>query len=183
MEWSDDTVGRRVYDVLVNGHLAYHKLDPFGVSGALYRAVVADMEGVADAAGRLVIKMRKTSTGNPLVCGIEVRSNDLPAIDGGISFADAHLAGYFDHGVATFTSGANVGRSGEVKAHRNDGAASTIAWRVAPPFTVSVGDEMTIEAGCSREFPVCDVVFANATNFHGEPYLPGNDKVLVVGRG
>lgn len=58
------------------------------------------------------------------------------------------------------------------------------------PFTVGVGDTATVEAGCNKLIATCNSRFkdpdhpllGNVANFRGEPYIPGNDQLIRVGR-
>jgi uncharacterized phage protein (TIGR02218 family) len=40
---------------------------------------------------------------------------------------------------------------------------------------VEVGARIELREGCDKRFETCRDRFANATNFRGEPHLPGND--------
>lgn len=96
--------------------------------------------------------------------------------------ADAHATGYFDQGWVTFTSGANAGIEREVKRHTLSGGSSTITVQDPWPYDVAVSDVANLIKGCNRAFSTCVSDFANGVNFRGEPHLPGNDKVLKLGR-
>lgn len=100
-----------------------------------------------------------------------------------IVFAGGQATGYYDYGVVTFTSGQNAGLSQEVKTSTQNGNSQMqIALRQAFPFSISAGDAATLEAGCDRTIAACDKKFANAVNFHGEPNVPGNDRLVLMGR-
>lgn len=62
------------------------------------------------------------------------------------------------------------------------GTSNRIALQVPFPFDVQVGDAATLVAGCDRLPGTCSGKFANITNFRGEPFVPGTDKILQVGR-
>ena len=49
--------------------------------------------------------------------------------------------------------------------------------RLADPPTgpVAEGARVMLTQGCNKNFATCRDRFANAVNFRGEPYLPGND--------
>jgi uncharacterized phage protein (TIGR02218 family) len=85
-------------------------------------------------------------------------------------------AGHFTRGRLTFASGANEGAVMEVKSHAPDGRLEL--WR-APARPVAPGDTVSILAGCDKQFSTCHIRFANAKNFRGFPYMPGNDFVLA----
>jgi hypothetical protein len=87
-------------------------------------------------------------------------------------------SGYFDYGVMTMTSGANDGLSMEVKSY----TVGQIVLQLPFPYAVAVGDSYSLTAGCDRSFTTCKDRFSNVLNFRGEPYVPGLDKVIQVGR-
>jgi uncharacterized phage protein (TIGR02218 family) len=62
----------------------------------------------------------------------------------------------------------------EIKRHAGQGIE---LWQ-AMSDAVAVGDGVTLSAGCDKQFATCKAKFANAVNFRGFPYMPGNDAVL-----
>ena len=83
-------------------------------------------------------------------------------------------AGYFDHGVLTFTSGANEDLQMEVKSF--SGGVMTLVMPM--PYAIAIGDDYSITAGCDRSIETCIARYENAINFRGEPHLPGLDRML-----
>jgi uncharacterized phage protein (TIGR02218 family) len=55
----------------------------------------------------------------------------------------------------------------------SDGAQLRLAER--PPFPIIAGAMVRMIEGCNRSLATCRDRFANAANFRGEPFLPGND--------
>ena len=90
---------------------------------------------------------------------------------GGIA---AYANGWFSAGKLTFTTGANAGRAMEIKRHSAFGIE---LWQ-AMSENVATGDAVTLTAGCDKQFATCKAKFANAANFRGFPFMPGNDAVL-----
>jgi uncharacterized phage protein (TIGR02218 family) len=45
----------------------------------------------------------------------------------------------------------------------------------SPPFVPAPGARVELTEGCDKTVETCSTRFANAVNFRGEPYLPGND--------
>jgi uncharacterized phage protein (TIGR02218 family) len=90
-------------------------------------------------------------------------------------------AGWFDRGLLTFVSGANAGRSQEVRRHLAGSPASLELWQ---PFAraIEVGDVFTVTAGCDKQFTTCRAKFSNSVNFRGFPHMPGNDFLTAVAR-
>lgn len=92
-------------------------------------------------------------------------------------FTDAARAepnGYFAYGTLTFTSGANMGLSIEVR----DFVGGRFTLFLPLPNLVTPGDAYSVVAGCDKRIDTCSARFANAVNFRGEPHLPGNDRIL-----
>lgn len=87
-------------------------------------------------------------------------------------------SGYFDYGVLTMTSGLNNGLSMEVKTY----TVGQIVLQLPFPYAVAPGDTYSLTAGCDRSFATCKDRFNNVLNFRGEPYVPGLDKLIQVGR-
>jgi uncharacterized phage protein (TIGR02218 family) len=109
---------------------------------------------------------------NGAVTGVIDRLTFTAGVDGG-PFAD----GWFDGGVLTFTTGADAGRSIEVRAWT--AAEGRIALFLPPPFAAAVGDTFHIVLGCDKRLATCRDRYANVLNFRGEPYLPGQDALTA----
>ncbi len=97
-------------------------------------------------------------------------------------FASARAEGWYEYGVLTITSGDNEDLQREVKNHHLAGGVATVTLREAFPFALTVGTTLTAEPGCDRTLTTCKDKFNNTINYHGEPYLPGNQKIIQVGR-
>lgn len=96
---------------------------------------------------------------------------------------DASASGLYRYSPLVFTSGANANISREVKEHvQGGGSTAVITLQESFPFQVMVGDVATLEKGCSRQLSVCHSVWGNTSNHQGEPFTPGNDAILRVGR-
>jgi uncharacterized phage protein (TIGR02218 family) len=114
---------------------------------------------------------------DPAFCGagavtavLEQRRFTVSGLDG---FADQ----WFTSGKLTWSSGANAARAMEVKRHGVAASRVTIELWHAMSESVAVGDAFAITAGCDKQFSTCKAKFANAVNFRGFPYMPGNDAV------
>jgi hypothetical protein len=102
---------------------------------------------------------------------------------------DAFADGWFSNGALTFETGANTGRTLEIKGWTQTTRALEL-WEPAKR-AVQVGDQFRLYAGCSKrvvedcrdKFQIPgSLLFAdgNARNFRGEPYVPGSALVAVV---
>ena len=102
---------------------------------------------------------------------------------------DAYADGWFDDGALTFETGANAGRTIEVKSWTH-GTRRLELWEPAR-LTVAVNDQFRVYPGCHKriledcrdKFQIPgSLLFANgnARNFRGEPYVPGGALVSVV---
>lgn len=89
------------------------------------------------------------------------------------SFAD----GWFANGKLVWASGANATRAMEIKRHGLSSATVTLELWQAMSEGVAPGDAFTVTAGCDKQFSTCKAKFANAPNFRGFPYMPGNDAI------
>jgi uncharacterized phage protein (TIGR02218 family) len=96
------------------------------------------------------------------------------AVTGIEAFAD----GWFGNGKLNWTSGANDARAMEVKRHGVSALGISIELWQAMSAPVVIGDTFAITAGCDKQFATCKSKFANAANFRGFPYMPGNDAVM-----
>jgi len=94
------------------------------------------------------------------------------------SFAD----GWFAGGKLAWTSGANNARAMEIKRHGLSASVVTLELWQEMSEDINVGDTFAITAGCDKQFATCKAKFANAVNFRGFPYMPGNDAVIAMPR-
>ena len=92
----------------------------------------------------------------------------------GPGYADAVLL----HGKVTFTAGANLGLSGDIRLYT--AATREIELQLPMPFECATTDVITVVVGCDKLRTTCVNRFANVVNFRGEPFLPGTDKVLRI---
>jgi uncharacterized phage protein (TIGR02218 family) len=90
----------------------------------------------------------------------------------------AEAADWFTFGRVTFTTGANAGRSMEIKRHQA-GGVFTLA--LPMPQDIVPGDTFTAVAGCDKLIGTCIAKFSNAVNFRGFPDLPGQDRLARPG--
>ena len=119
------------------------------------------------------------------VGGTPARSSRTVSSSSGaiITFAsDSAPTDFYKYGLVKFTTGLNAGVSREVKTHTLTGGNAVIEVRNQFPFAVSAGDVATLTVGCDHTIATCRSKFNNATNFHGEPFLPGNAKMTTIGR-
>lgn len=78
-------------------------------------------------------------------------------------------AGMFAYGLCRFTGGANAGVDVEIKAS----TTSSVELFLPAPYTVAVGDAVTLIAGCDKRRVTCVNKFSNIINMRAEPDLPG----------
>lgn len=88
-----------------------------------------------------------------------------------ISLSDLTTVPDFAFGTLRWLNGANCGLRAEILS----GNASAIQLAMPPPFPVVAGTRIELVQGCDKTIATCATRFANAINFRGEPYLPGND--------
>jgi uncharacterized phage protein (TIGR02218 family) len=77
----------------------------------------------------------------------------------------------FAFGALRWLNGPNSGLRADILS-----SGSNMAQLAAsPPFPVAPGTLVELVEGCDKTMATCASRFANAINFRGEPYLPGND--------
>lgn len=86
------------------------------------------------------------------------------------------IALWFNGGRASFTSGANSGRSVEIKGW--DLSTSAVTLFLGAPFLPATGDTVNLIPGCDKRKATCQDRFNNYINFRGEPFIPGTDAML-----
>jgi uncharacterized phage protein (TIGR02218 family) len=86
----------------------------------------------------------------------------------GFTTALGQSPGYFEQGVLTFTSGANVGLKRTVKAFAGGAFTFVSPWPTAP----AIGDTFSAFAGCNKTLGTCTAKFGNIAHFRGFPEIP-----------
>jgi uncharacterized phage protein (TIGR02218 family) len=151
-------------------------------------AFEAEIAGLAEAVnqpqGRRLARSCPRRLGDA-GCGVDLStpgfegSGTVAALVSERVFETAGLTGFesrwFDRGALTWTSGANAGTTGHVKAHRRLGGTVTLSLWQAPGLAIAEGDAFTVTAGCDKSFGTCAAKFANGVNFGGFPHMPGED--------
>ncbi len=83
---------------------------------------------------------------------------------------------YYGDGIATGATGANAGFSQKIKSF----ASGVFTLSLPMPFTIGVGDEFIVIAGCRKRLTEdCKDKFNNVLNFQGEPHLTGVDSLTA----
>ncbi|MSU89010.1 DUF2163 domain-containing protein [Rhodobacteraceae bacterium 2CG4] len=90
--------------------------------------------------------------------------------------------GWFEGGALTWTDGANAGLDGLVRADRASGAGRELTLWAEAKAGIRPGDRFRVVAGCDKHIRTCRAKFANALNFRGFPYMPGDDWVTAYPR-
>lgn len=93
-----------------------------------------------------------------------------------VSGLDGFAAGWFDHGVLTWQSGARAGLEDRIVSHRKQGGKVQLVLWPSEAAAVEAGDAFKLVAGCDKGFATCKAKFSNTLNFRGFPHLPGNDR-------
>lgn len=142
------------------------------------------MQALQQQVGRIVAPACDADLGDAR-CGVDLdvltNGRVTATVDSAASarlFTTAALTqatGWFAGGLVSWSTGANAGRSMEVKTFTLGGAVELV---LPMPSAIVAGDEFTISAGCDKTLATCKAKFANAINFRGFPHLPGIDRVL-----
>lgn len=96
-----------------------------------------------------------------------------------VTFADGPSATAMLDGHLRWLDGPQAGLRMEV-ASVSDGK---LTLDVALDPALEVGTRALLREGCDHTLSTCAARFANSVNFHGEPYLPGNDLLSRYGTG
>lgn len=155
-------------------------------------AFEAEVAGLAQALNRVQGRAYLRSCDRRLSdagCGVDL---SLPAFHGtatvtvihgsqevSVSGLGAFDSGWFDRGALTWTSGANAGAMGRVKAHRAGASDARLTLWQAPAAALIPGDGLAVSAGCDKSPETCRGKFANFLNFGGFPLMPGDDWVAA----
>lgn len=97
----------------------------------------------------------------------------VPGIDAATFVADPAepTANAYAYGRLRWVTGRNGGLAAEILSS----AGQALTLRAPPPYAVAAGTLVELSEGCDRLHATCRDRFANAANFRGEPWLPGND--------
>jgi len=83
----------------------------------------------------------------------------------------------YSKGTVEFITGSNAGAVWDI----DTSSGNSIRFYSPLPATAHVGDEIYVYQGCDKTFNTCKDRFNNATNFRGQPFLPGADRILWRG--
>lgn len=146
---------------------------------------VAELRGMSEAfattVGQLYTPTCRADLGDGR-CRIDLSSRtvagSVTALSSRRRFADGgrgEAAGWFTHGLLTWTGGANAGAAMDVK----DFAGGWFELFLPMPRDIAVGDGYRVHWGCDRRFATCTAKFGNGVNFQGEPHVPGLDFLVA----
>jgi len=173
VNWTDTSIGtlplRKGWLGEVTRHAAHFVAELRGLTQALQQPV-GDAYSVACRADL-----------GDTQCGVTLASYTVAGTVTGVTsrreFTDSALGqadDYFNSGLVAFTSGANNGLSREVK----DFGSGVVTLYQPLPYDIAVSDTFDIYPGCDKSLATCRDTFSNVDNFRGEPYIPGNDKLV-----
>lgn len=148
---------------------------------------VAEMRGLLQAYTRTIVRVvtkECTADFGDARCKVDVSLSTVAGIVGAVTdnrviddAARVEAADHFTGAKLTFTSGANAGRSMEVKRSVPGQLELTHAFYEA----IEPGDTYTVHAGClKRHAEDCVARHNNGVNFRGFPHLP-QEKVYRIG--
>lgn len=106
---------------------------------------------------------------------IDSQTSRMQVVDTARTEADGAWRG----GLLTFTSGANAGRSYEL---RTSLATGHLTLLLPLAYNIAAGDTYTLAPGCDKSLETCRDVYANVANFRGFPHVPGTLEVLRFGK-
>jgi uncharacterized phage protein (TIGR02218 family) len=168
------------------GEVSFMAQGPRNSTTGAYKAELRGLlQPLSQVIGEVVSQMCRANLGDAR-CKVNLPSLTIAATVASVDVLNqviaspslTQAAGYFDYGLISFTTGANTGYSMEVQTY-TPGVVNLFA---SMPYPVAAGDVFTLSPGCDRHFATCHTRFNNAVNFRGEPFLPGQDKLLQSAR-
>jgi uncharacterized phage protein (TIGR02218 family) len=153
--------------------------------GASFRAELRGLSAALDARrGRVYQRLCDAVLGDAR-CGVDAAA---PAFRGaGVVIAvlddqrflasglSVFASGWFADGALAWTTGANAGTQGAVKAHAKGPDGDALSLWLPTGAAIAVGDAFSVTAGCDKRSQTCRAKFSNLVNFRGFPLMPGND--------
>ncbi len=88
------------------------------------------------------------------------------------TMASSLAAKFAELGNFKFTSGANAGLSRTVQGQPGAGTSVVFQFARPMPFTIAVGNTISVTAGCDKVFATCGSKFSNTLRFRGQPWIP-----------
>jgi uncharacterized phage protein (TIGR02218 family) len=110
--------------------------------------------------------------------GVDTSSYPTYTASSGTVTPQGAESGYFDFGLVTWLTGNNAGLQMEVRSY----VPGQVTLQLPMAYAMQAGDTGTIVAGCDKAGPTCTNKFSNMINFRGERYLPGQDRMMQVGK-
>ena len=107
--------------------------------------------------------------GAPIAFGTPYLTPNVGISQSGILPPTFPTNGLWAQGVVTFTSGPLSGLSAYIEASNGSGALSLRVPMIVPPNT---GDSLSVQIGCSKDFPSCSGKFGNVAHFAAYPFCP-----------
>lgn len=149
-----------------------------GAVGIVNGEFTAELLGPASALSRAACPTTspecRASLGDR-ACRVDLRGRHIRAFvaaaNGNEITLDRPIGSDMLMGRLRYQRGANCGLSSRVLSV--DG--STVRLREPPSGSLEKGDAIELHEGCDKRFSTCAERFGNASNFRGEPHLPGND--------
>jgi hypothetical protein len=149
----------------------------------IYRCVVAGTTAAAQLEYQTTVR-EQTTDGTAVFEAMEAWSRSgavVDVVDHAVLTAAIDepraVDGWFAGGVLSWESGANAGRSIEVKSWTQ--ATGTIELFLPMGYAIESGDLFRLHPGCDKWLDTCIERFANVLNFRGEPYVPGADLLMT----
>ena len=167
-DWSDPMAGKRILATGTLGEISYSQ-----------NGFTAELNGPAAALGMAVIPSTSPTCRARFcdaACGLNrrrfVHMATIASVQSDrVTLSAAPSSGSFQYGSLRWLDGDACGLTSGIFAQ--SGAEMTLTDPVRA--TISAGARIEIFEGCDKTITTCQNRFANAVNFRGEPYLPGND--------
>lgn len=103
----------------------------------------------------------------------EAKITSVHAAENAVAIPSSFDPSYFLDGFVRFIDGRQAGL--DIRVAAIDGSKLVLDRLLGPDVTS--GSRIELREGCDHRWTTCANRFANAVNFRGEPFLPGNDLV------
>ena len=133
-----------------------------------------------------VYKASCSATLGDIKCGVSLSSftfNDtISAVIKSNQFivsTSTNTDGFFNNGIVEFITGQNTGKKYTIK--NWDSATKTITLQMPSNYSISIGDNIKLIAGCNKIKSDCKYKFNNYINYRGFYDIPGMDFIVSGG--
>ena len=154
-------------------------------TGAAFKAEVRSLSEALNVPMGRVYQSKCDAVLGDARCGVDLTaggfkragtiSNILSGYQVEVDFEGDHPEGWFERGALSFVDASGQDHSLRIKRDDVLGAKRRLTLWASDLGTIGAGAEVQLTAGCDKCLATCRDKFANAVNFQGFPFIPGED--------